>query len=375
MIDSKSKKSRGFTVLSLAAASALLLSACGSSSGAPAAEVDLGSGPAKAGTVKADALKGQTLTFVSYGGLYQDGQMAAAITPFGKESGAKILSDGPTEYSKIKAQVESNNVSWDIVDTGSYWAASQCGTELMPLDLDIIDVSKVPEGLVSECAVPAMQYANVLMYNTDKYKDAPTSWADFFDTAKYPGKRSIDGTENIEAGIIEGALIADGVDPKDLYPLDMDRAFKKLDTIKDSLVYWTTGAQAQQMLESGEVDMSVMWSGRAFGAVDNGAHYAPLWDASAVVMDTLTVPKGAKNPQASMAAINYYLGAEQQAKLTEETSYSPINTEAKPNLSETAKNFLITDPAIAPKVLKSDFAWWGKNYTQVAEQWVAWVAK
>ncbi len=155
----------------------------------------------------------------------------------------------------------------------------------------------------------------------------------------------------------------------------MERAFKKLDTIKDSLVYWTTGAQAQQMLESGEVDMSVMWSGRAFGAVENGAPYAPAWDASVVVMDTLTVPKGAKNPDASMALINYYLGAEQQAKMTEETSYSPINNEAKPKLTETGKNFLISDPAIAAKTFVCDFEWWGKNYADVAEQWVAWVAK
>ena len=174
MINSKTLKARGYTALSLSAAAALLLTACGG--GAPiVSDVDLGAGPAKAGTIKADALKGSTLTFVSYGGLYQDGQMAAAVTPFGQESGAKILSDGPTEYSKIKAQVASNNVSWDVVDTGSYWAASQCGTELMPLDYDIIDVSNIPKDLVSECAVPAMQYANVFMYNTDKYKDAPTT--------------------------------------------------------------------------------------------------------------------------------------------------------------------------------------------------------
>lgn len=375
MISSKVRNTRGYTALALAAASTLLLSACGGGGGPAAADIDLGSGPAKAGTVKADALKGTTLTFVSFGGLYQDGQMAAAVTDFGKESGAKILSDGPTEYSKIKAQVTSNNVSWDVVDAGSYWASSQCGTDLMPLDYDIIDVSNIPKELVSECAVPAMQYANVFMYNTDKYKEAPTTWDDFFDTKKFPGKRSIDGSENIEGGIIEGALLADGVKPEDLYPLDLDRAFKKLDTIKDSLVYWTTGAQAQQMLESGEVDMSVMWSGRAFGAVENGAPYAPAWDASVVVMDSLTVPKGAKNPKASMALINYYLGAEQQAKLTEETSYSPINTEAKPELSELGENFLITNPKIAAKTLVGDFDWWGKNYTDVAEQWVAWVAK
>ncbi|WP_240629733.1 ABC transporter substrate-binding protein [Specibacter cremeus] len=372
----KTTNSRVKPTLGLAAAalSVLLLAGCGGAGAAPAA-VDLGSGPAVAGTVKKDALKGVNLTFVSYGGLYQDGQTAAAVTPFGKESGARILADGPTEYSKIKAQVESSNVTWDVVDTGSYWAAGQCGTELQPLDYTIIDKSKVPAGLAGKCSVPAMQYANVFVYNKDKYKDAPTSWKDFFDTKKYPGKRAIDGTENIEGGIIEGALLADGVPKDKLYPLDLKRAFKKLDTIKDSLVYWTTGAQAQQMLESKEVDMAVVWSGRAFGAVKNGAPFEPVWNASVVVMDTLTVPKNAKNPKASMALINYYLGKEQQEKLTEETSYSPVNVEAKPKLDAVGKKFLITDPAVASKTMVCNFDWWGKNYTNVAEQWVAWVAK
>jgi putative spermidine/putrescine transport system substrate-binding protein len=135
-----SKNVQGRPVLGLVAAavSVLLVSACSGSGGAPAG-VDLGSEPAKAGTVKSGALKGSTLTFASYGGVYQDAQMAAAVTPFGEESGARVLSDGPTEYAKIQAQVESNNVTWDVVDTDSTWAAGPCGTQLPKLDYTIID--------------------------------------------------------------------------------------------------------------------------------------------------------------------------------------------------------------------------------------------
>ncbi|GAA3675381.1 extracellular solute-binding protein [Arthrobacter ginkgonis] len=360
--------------LGLMATAALLLTACGGSGGAASAEVDLGGGPATAGTVKAGALDGMNMTFASWGGIYQDGQMAAAVTPFGEESGARVLSDGPMEYAKVQAQVESNNVTWDVVDTDSNWALGQCGKLLQKLDYTIIDKSSIPEGLASDCSVPAVQYANVVVYNKDKFSDGPKTWADFFDTKKFPGKRAVQGND-AGAGIFEGALIADGVAPEDLYPLDIDRALRKLDTIKGSLVYWMTGAQSQQMLEAQEVDMAVIWSGRAFGAVENGAPFEPAWDTGVVNMDVLSVPAGAKNPKASMALINYYLGKEQQEKLSVETSYSPAHVDAKPQVNENGRKFLVTEPEIAERTLVSDFAWWGENYAGVLEKFTAWVAK
>lgn len=349
----------------------LALTACGGGQQA-APSADLGPGPWKAGEVKKDALKGTTLTFASYGGIYQDGQMKAALTPFGEESGATILSDGPMEYSKIQAQVESNNVTWDVVDMDSTWAAGQCGKNLMKLDYSLIDTSKVPEGLKSDCYVPAMQYANVNMYNTEKYGDkGPETWADFFDVKKFPGKRAINGGD--VGPILEGALLADGVAPADIYPLDVDRALKKLSTIKDSLIYWKTGAESQQMLESGDADIAVVWSGRAYSAVKNGAKYKPAWGTGMLVMDVLGVPTNAKNPQASMAAINYYLGKKQQEVLTEQTSYAPINTDSQPNVDALAKSYLVSEPDVNKQVFKTNFQWWGENYPAALEKYLAWI--
>ena len=106
---------------------ALLAAACTSSGPGEAANIDLGSGPPQAGTVKADALKGVTLTFVSYGGIYQEGQTKAAVDPFATESGARILQDGPTDNAKIKAQVDSGNVTWDVIDSTNVSPRSTAG--------------------------------------------------------------------------------------------------------------------------------------------------------------------------------------------------------------------------------------------------------
>lgn len=359
------------TVGSLALAATLI----GCSGGGAPVEVDLGDGPPVAGTVKAGALDGVTLTLASWGGIYQEGMVKAASVPFAADSGAKMLDDGPTEYAKIKAQVDSKQVSWDIVDTDIIWADKQCGDDglLMDLDTSIVDTSNAPAGLVGKCYVPAMQYGYVIMYNADKYSTAPTGWADFFDTKKFPGKRAIAGFEDIGPGVYEGALLADGVAADKLYPLDMDRAYDKLEGIRSDLIYWKTGAESQQMIESGEADMALVWSGRGFAAVENGANYKPVWNQALVIADALAVPKNAKNPAAAFAYINYYLGAQQQATLSELTSYSPVHKDAKPKLSDLGQQYLTTSPEIAAQMVQTDAGWWAKNYDAELNRWLDWM--
>ena len=361
-----------------AVAGALLLTLTGcAGTGPAAADIDLGPGPAAAGKVKKDALDGVTLTFASYGGIYQDGQESAAVKPFAADSGARVLSDGPTDYTKLKAQVDAKNVTWDVVDTDSIWAEHQCGKLLMPLDTTVVDTSKLPKDMVGKCSVPAMTYGMVLMYDTSKFGDnPPKSWADFFDTAKFPGKRAVPGVPSDPSpGPLEAALIADGVAPDKLFPLDVDRALKKLSGVRSSLVFWDTGARSQQLLESGEVSMAMVWTGRAYSAVQNGAKFAPQWNQFMPIADSLAVPKGAKNPKAAMALINYYLGAGQQAKLSELTSYSPVNSDAQPKVEPAAAEYLTSTPERRAQALKLDNTWWAENQEQIVSKWSDWLAR
>ncbi len=145
--------------------------------------------------------------------------------------------------------------------------------------------------------------------------------------------------------------------------------------MRSSLVFWDTGARSQQLLESGEVSMAMVWSGRAYAAVKNGAHFAPQWNQFLPVSDSLAVPAGVKNPKASMALINYYLGAAQQAKLSELTSYSPINSDAEPKIDKLAAQYLTTAPGRQAQALKVDNAWWAKNQEQIIQKWSDWLAR
>ncbi|MBK0421701.1 extracellular solute-binding protein [Leucobacter sp. CSA2] len=366
-----SKARRGLAVVAGTAALALTLIGCsgGGGSSEPAPERDLGK--PVAGEVKKDALKGVTLTFAGSGGIFQEGQQKALWDPFAKESGATFNQDA-FDAGKLKAMVDSGNVSWDIVNTTQFDTARGCGTLYEEIDMSQIDTSKVPEGTITDkCMVPQIMYGLVVVYNTDKFGDnPPKSAADFFDTKKFPGKRTVSQSTYVDPQTVEFALTAQGKDVKDLKPEDIPGAFDMYKKLGNNVIGWTTGAQAQQQLESGEAVMGLVWSGRGYGAAAAGAPVAPMWDQWMIMVDSNGVPKGVKDKQAAMAAINYSIGADQQAKMTELTSYGGVNTDSKPKLDDTLKEFMTTehlDTGIAPNV---DF--WVKNYDALAAAWAGW---
>lgn len=200
-----------------------------------------------AGTIVDGSLKGKTLTFVSYGGIYQDGQ-AAALKDFVDKSGVTLLNDGPTEIAKLQAQVESGNVTWDVVDTADLPPYVHCGTLFQKLDLSKLDISHIPPGQVGECSVPAMNYGMILMYKNDAYKDnPPKDWKDFFDTEKFPGTRAIDGSGDPIGALIEQGVIADGGTVVDMTPADIDKGIAKIKALGPDTIFWKTGAESQQL--------------------------------------------------------------------------------------------------------------------------------
>jgi putative spermidine/putrescine transport system substrate-binding protein len=316
-------------------------------------------------------IKGTTMTFVSYGGAYQDAQKKAMTDPFQQKFGVEVQQDGPTDYAKLTTQIESGQVTWDVVDADPFFAIQQCKKMVEPIDTSVVDTSKMPEELVSECSVPSMTYSFALFYDKKFAADPPKGWADFFNTEKYPGKRALQNLA--QGGGYEAALLADGVPSDELFPIDYDRALKKLDTIKEDLVFWDTGAQSQQMMESGEVVMLLAWSGRGYTAIKNGASYEPQWNQNMAVYDVFMVPKGTTNKAAAMKFISYATGAEAQARLTETIPYAPIHADADPKVDEQLKSFLPTQPDIREKAVVIDQEWWAENLDAATQKWTAWV--
>jgi hypothetical protein len=184
------------------------------------------------------ALAADPIVFTSWGGTTQSSQQKNWAAPFTQATGINVLMDGPTDYGKLKAMVDSGNVNWDVVDVeGDFAYAAQQAGLIEPIDYSVVKKDELDPRFATPAAVGSFYYSFVLGYNKAKYKDAqPSTWADLFDTKKFPGKRTL--YKWSAPGVLEIALLADGVPPNKLYPLDLDRAFKKLDTIKSDIVWW-----------------------------------------------------------------------------------------------------------------------------------------
>jgi putative spermidine/putrescine transport system substrate-binding protein len=328
------------------------------------------------------ALAEDTVTVVSWGGAYQDSVRAAFFKPFMKETGGKIVEEEFNgEIAKIRAMVESNNVTWDVVENDSQTTMASCAEGIV----EKIDWSKL--GLkrddfisadASDCVVPSILYATVLAYDTSKVKEAPTSISAFFDLDKFPGKRGLQKSPFVN---LEWALIADGVDVKDVYkvlgtPEGVDRAFKKLDTIKKNVVWWEAGAQPPQLLADGQVILTSAWNGRIYKAAHTDKKpFAVLWDHQALDWQGWNIVKGSPHREEAYKFIAFAGRADRQADQTNYISYGPGNKQAIANTNPAITVDLPTNPDNMKTAFIVNAKFWADNGDSLRERFNVWVAQ
>jgi len=292
---------------------------------------------------------------------------------FEKRNGVKVVNTSPPDLGKLKAMVDSGNVEWAVTEISGEDAlrAEQSGL-LEPLDLKIIDLSKFPQHLQNRKFVfPKSVYSTVMGYRTDMFKEpnVPKTWADFWNVQRFPGPRAM---QNSPVDNLEFALLADGVPLDKLYPLDVDRAFRKMDAIKKNVaVWWTTGAQSAQVLIDKEVVMGTAWNGRYYNLIKDGAPIVIEWNGGAIKESAFAIPKGAKDAVWGQRFLAVAADAQMQGQYANVIGYPGLNLEA----------IKYTDPKIAPylpttyltKQFWTDLNWWNENGAKVKERWARWI--
>lgn len=343
---------------------------------------------AMAATLVAGGARAQQVTVTSWGGAYGKSQVAAMHEPFSAKSGIKVLSeDYNGGLAEIRAQVKTGNVKWDVVDVELAEALRGCDEGLF----EKIDTARLPKGddgsdakadylpgMVTPCAVATISYANVVAYDKGKLgANAPTKLDDFFDLRKFPGKRGMKKEPNVN---LEWALMADGVPPADVYkvlssPSGVERAFKKLDTIKSQIVWWTAGAQPPQLLASGEVAMTSVYHGRIYDAnTKDGKNFAVVWDGQITVPDLFVVVKGSKNAKAAMDFVMFATGTKALADQTKFIPYAPARKSSLKLVDDKTKPWL-PGPAQAGRGFQTDAGWWADHADELNQKFAAWLAK
>ncbi|HEV2550249.1 MAG TPA: ABC transporter substrate-binding protein [Stellaceae bacterium] len=315
---------------------------------------------------------GQKVVFASWGGAYQDAQKVSFCEAFAEKTGASVVQDGPVSYSKLRVMIEGGAPTWDVVDVTIDFLYSAVKDKLFEkIDTSIVNVNRVEKKFQHEYGVGNIVWSYNIGYNTAVFSPGkhPQSWAEFFDLKRFPGRRSLRDRVN---PMLEIALLADGVKIENLYPLDVDRAFKKLDTIKKDAVFWTTNSQSQQLLIDGEAGVGIINNGRIYDAVKKGSKLGIEWNENMQSVDYLVVPTGVKNKSIAMALIDEMTLPEHQAKVAELMALAPTNPDAFKLISPSLSPWLSTTPENAKKGFLVNEEYWKDHYKDLAEKWEAW---
>ncbi len=336
----------------------------------------------------AKADKGE-LVVVSWGGAWNKALREVMFADFERETGIKVRDDAPPKNAKIKAMVESGNVTWDILDTDMPAVFSLMKDDLLePIDYSKLDKSKldnIPNELQHSHALGHKIYSFNIVYNTNTFPTGkhPGSWADVWDAKKFPGAR----TFNFRGGVspqLEVALLADGVSTDKLYPLDVDRGWKSFDRLRPLVTKWyASHSEAIQLLGAGEADVSCTVGPRGITAKREGAPIDVDYNQGKLAADNWCLVKGAKDKDAAMAFINFAISAERQAGMSKAVPYGPGNVKAFDHLTDTEARDLNTSPDNIAKQFWWDVEWWGQPRPSdgktpreyLAEDYAAWMVK
>ena len=320
------------------------------------------------------------LTVVNFGGANGAAQKKAFVDPFEKSGAGKVVSvEYNGEQAKIKAMVETRKVVWDLVEVESPDINRGCDEGLF----EKLDWSKVgakadfQPAAVHDCGIGVFVWSTVLAYNADKLKQAPTSWADFWDVAKFPGKR---GMRKGARYNLEFALMADGVKTADVYKVlatkeGADRAFRKMTQLRPNIQWWEAGAQPPQFLVAGDVVMTTAYNGRIDAAQREGRNLKITWTGGIYDLDYWVIPKGTPNKDLAHKFIALASSPDAQAEYARNISYGPVNNKALAKLAPTVLAQLPTSPANAKDAVQLDIKFWADQGEALEKRFASWAAQ
>lgn len=300
-------------------AAVLMLAACGGQQ--PATDA-----PTSAGEADEVVIEGGT-------GLFADCLRTSYYDAFTEETGITVL-EAPEDDGLVRPQlaVETGNYQVNVDFVSSPEQVQSEGPEILePIDYSLVPRDEIIEGLALEHGVGVNPNALVVGYNEEFMPDGstPSGIEDYFDLEAFPGKRGL--FEFLESHTIALALLADGVPADELVPFDFDRAFAKLDSIKDEVVFMTSGTEARALLDSGEAPIQITFASRIKESQDAGVPADIGWDGFSLFSDFMVVPKGDPNRDVAMELIAFISRSDVSGNMSSCVAIGPANSAAEVN--------------------------------------------
>ncbi len=317
-----------------------------------------------------------SIGFAASGGMYNQVLRRVWVNDFEARSGVKVNMSPATSLAMAKLQTVTDHPQWDIFElTGPEYELAIRQDLLLPIDTDIVKLKGVPGQYVKPCGIMYAIFNSCIAWDTRQIGPSlqPAGWADVWDVRRRPGKRSLDPV-NGGAGVMEIALIADGVSPSNLYPLDVDRAFRSLDRLGQQNIIWSHAIEETiQRLISSEVSMASTWPYRVAKANQGGANIGFSFNQCMVEGEYLCVVKTSRNPKAAFELINTVISSPAAcAEFSRLTHYGTPNLGSLKLMPKEDADMVPTNPALAAKLFPSDDVWWAENLEAVSTRFKKW---
>lgn len=354
------------------------------------AAIGAGLAAPKIARAAAPEIKGTgTVVVFDGGGAWGAAQKVAYFEPFEQATGIKVVASPRAPAGRFRSSVLAGAPAYDVADI----SAGQLGTFqkdglLLPIDyrwFDPADRDAFRPVAAGTHMVPALFYSLLVAYDAGKFGDkGPGNWTELWDTKAFPGQRTLAaGNIGPGGGTFEVALLADGVDPGQLYPLDWTRALRSLDRIRPAILkFWGAGAEPIQLLVDRNVTAGSAWNGRVTDVQAQGAKLGMAWDKGILQWDAWVVPKGAQNAENAMKFLAFASRPDRQAAFAERIAYGPTNTRAYDLIKPDRAAILPTAPAVRDKQVVQNYDFWAAearpgftNEQNATELWEAWVTK
>lgn len=308
------------------------------------------------------------ISLVGWGGRSEEFAREHWIKPFTAETGIPVIYVSGPDLAKVKAQVATNNVEWDVINTSGSQAYSGAKQGLWEtIDTKIVSPDKFTTK-PPPFATPLSLFSGGFAYNPNRTKPLK-EFAQLWDIKNFPGRRAFKTRPDMT---LEIALLADGVPANKLYPLDVERAFQGLDRIKRHVnKWWDATTESITLLQRNETDYSFTLSGRAKAAAEAGVPVDFCFDQCLCQKEYLTVLKGTKNKESAMRFVDFITRPENAGPLANFFGVIPTVMGGEKSINAKTRRWL---PDLKnPKIAIVNDEYWADNYAEMDKRYKEWL--
>jgi putative spermidine/putrescine transport system substrate-binding protein len=325
-------------------------------------------------------LKGSgDLVVCTWGGASTDAMQDVWFKPFSDVSGINVSTASVPDIAKLEVMENVGNVEWDLLDAeGTQMELAMQKGLLQKIDYDmifkIVPKEQIDPKVIKEYGVGSVGFSTVIAWNTALFgAKGPQDWKEWADTSRFKGRRALYAQPRPS---FEIALMAAGVPPEKIYPIDIDEAFKALDELKPKIDLWVEKtSQWGVLMPNGEVDLMGSSLSRTLDEKKRTGSIDFTFNQSIVEQDYWVIPKSAPGGANAQKLIAFALMAKGSLDFATRMPFSLANTSIYGDITEDMKQQLPGYPDNAARNLQIDQTWWTANADKVRLRWLDWLSK